>query len=242
MNTITPFDGYRPAQEQRREQLPVGGYACQIINAQAEARPDGTQMLAIMLEITEGTYAGFFHKDYASQQGTLYSPKYRGIYRIFCPSNNLRPEDSWIVDRFNLTLGAILASNPGYTWNWDAASLKGLNTGVSIRENEYRGNVYTEIGKLIPLSMVHDGSFRPMRRRVSRESGSNIVQGYVSPFSQPQPALQPAQTDFTSHSNLYSSPSGLMANNPPDASGVSVSPMPAAGLPQNYSDDADIPF
>ena len=71
MNEIKPFNGYKPVQEQLREQLPVGGYVCQIINAQAETRQDGSQQLAVMVEIAEGPFINFFHRDYESQQNRM---------------------------------------------------------------------------------------------------------------------------------------------------------------------------
>jgi len=245
MNEIRPYEGYKPVQEQQREQLPVGAYPCQIINTQVETRQDGNQMLAIMVEIMEGNFAGFFRKDYANQQGRLFSPKYRGIYRILCPGSNLRPEDSWIVDRFNLMIGAIMASNPGFTWNWDASSLKGLKIGISVRENEFRGNVYTEIGKLIPISTTWDGTFRPMHRRISRDNSGSIVQGYVSPYTHSHTTVSPDPQVMIPRAGGYSLPQGTgpqtvqsgygqVAENPP--------PAPPSGLPQNYLDDKAIPF
>ena len=246
MNEIKPFNGYKPVQEQLREQLPVGGYVCQIINAQAETRQDGSQQLAVMVEIAEGPYINFFHRDYQAQQNRMYSPKYRGVCRILCPGSQLRPEDSWIVDRFNLSIGAIMSSNPGYAWNWDAASLKGLTVGISVRENEYRGNVYTEIGKLIPIAMIRDGSFRPMRRRVSQESG--IVQGYPTPAYPAHSAAEaPMQAPMTPRAGGYSLPQGqgvqaVQNNVVPGVDPMSPAAELPAALPANYTDDTDIPF
>ena len=249
MNEIKPFNGYKPVQEQLREQLPVGGYVCQIINAQAETRQDGSQQLAVMVEIAEGAFINFFHRDYESQQNRMYSPKYRGICRILCPGNQLRPEDSWIVDRFNLSIGAIMSSNPGYVWNWDPSTLKGLTVGISVRENEYRGSVYTEIGKLIPVSMIHDGTFRPMRRRVSQESG--IVQGYPPPAYSAHPtAAASAQPVMIPRAGGYSLPQGqgmqavqsvMVQETAPQMNTEPVSTIPPT-LPAGYTDDSDIPF
>ena len=124
-NTIRHFDGFNPTLEKPRDMLPVGGYICKIIKAKAENRVDGFQELDIMVEITEGPYAGFFRKDYDAQN-RAFTPRYRGIYRIICPTDNMQPEDAWRLDKFNTTLGAIADSNPGYVWNWDASSLIGL--------------------------------------------------------------------------------------------------------------------
>ena len=248
MNEINPFEGYKPVQEQLREQLPVGGYVCQIINAQAEARQDGGQVLAVMVEIAEGPYINFFHRDYEAQKNRMYSPRYRGICRILCPGKQLRPEDAWIVDRFNLSIGAIMGSNPGYVWNWDTSSLRGLTVGISVRENEYRGSVYTEIGKLIPVSMIHDGTFRPMRRRISQEN--SIVQGYPLPAYAQHPATVPAQNPSIPTAGSYqhlqeqsvpTAPSGAVQDSVPETDPVMDQMVPPA-LPAVYAEDTDIPF
>ena len=142
MSNVNPFNGFRPMQEQFRAQLPVGGYIAVIQDARAENRADGNQMLVFTVEITEGPYAGFFLKDYRAQEGSQYPARYRGVYRIFCPTNNLQQEDLWMLDRFNLTMGAIMASNPGFNWNWNTDSLKGMTVGISVRENEYNGCIF----------------------------------------------------------------------------------------------------
>ena len=170
-NTIRHFDGFNPTLEKPRDMLPVGGYICKIIKAKAENRVDGFQELDIMVEITEGPYAGFFRKDYDAQN-RAFTPRYRGIYRIICPTDNMQPEDAWRLDKFNTTLGAIADSNPGYVWNWDASSLIGLTVGISVRENEYQGSIYTEIGKLIPVAFISDPTVM-----VPRAGGYSLPQG-----------------------------------------------------------------
>ena len=97
-NTIRHFDGFNPTLEKPRDMLPVGGYICKIIKAKAENRVDGFQELDIMVEITEGPYAGFFRKDYDAQN-RAFTPRYRGIYRIICPTDNMQPEDAWRLDK-----------------------------------------------------------------------------------------------------------------------------------------------
>ena len=66
-NEIRHFNGYNPSLEKPRDVLPVGGYICKIIKAKAQDLPDGNQELDLMLEIVEGAYTGFFHRDYDSQ-------------------------------------------------------------------------------------------------------------------------------------------------------------------------------
>lgn len=245
-NNIQPFNGFQPVQEQFRTQLPVGGYIAVIQDARAENRADGNQMLVFTVEVAEGPYAGYFMKDYRAQEGGQFPAHYRGTYRIFCPTNNLRAEDRWMLERFNLTIGAIMASNPTFTWNWNTDSLKGMMVGISVRENEFNSCVFTEIGKFIPVKAIRDGTFRPMKRRASREEGSRIIQGYppVNTASAPisnviQQAIAPVIP-----SEAYLS----VQQSPVPATPASVVPAPAvfppdAGLlPAHYTDDQDTPF
>ena len=237
-NTIRHFDGFNPTLEKPRDMLPVGGYICKIIKAKAENRVDGFQELDIMVEITEGPYAGFFRKDYDAQN-RAFTPRYRGIYRIICPTDNMQPGGAWRLDKFNTTLGAIADGNPGYVWNWDASSLIGLTVGISVRENEYQGSIYTEIGKLIPVAFIRNGTFRPMRRRISREDGnSNIMHGYTSPFAGSQQTPAPDPTVMVPRAGGYSLPQSQGVQ----AVQQNMSGSSSEGSPEPNTEDDDIPF
>ena len=243
-SSIQPFNGFRPMQEQFRVQLPVGGYIAVIQDAQAENRADGNQMLVFRVDIAEGQYAGFYMKDYRAQEGGQFPARYRGVYRIFCPTNNLHAEDLWMLDRFNLTMGAIMASNPQFNWNWNTDSLKGMMVGISVRENEYNGCIFTEIGKFVPISAIRNGTFRPMRRRSSREEGSNIVRGYP-----PAATLAPQVSDFLQQPIAPIVPTSPvpqvqepLAPTQAPALAPSVFPPETSLLPAQYTDDQDVPF
>ena len=235
-NEIKPFNGFNPSLEKPREMLPVGGHICKIVKAKAEDRSDGNQELVIMVEIADGPFANFYRKDFEFQKDfSKYPARYRGIYRIICPTDHLRPEDAWRMDKFNHSLGAILESNPGYKWEWDAGSLAGLSIGISVRENEYRGSVFTEIGKLIPVSTIQEGKFRPMRRRISRDTEPNYVQGYP-------PVSTNAQKQQTTSQEMIPRADGTSL---PQGQGVvtaNKNMAAASTLPATYSESDDIPF
>ena len=238
MSNVNPFNGFRPMQEQFRAQLPVGGYIAAIQDALAENRADGNQMLVFTVEITEGPYAGFFLKDYHAQEGGQYPARYRGVYRIFCPTNNLQPDDLWMLDRFNLTMGAIMASNPGFNWNWNTDSLKGMTVGISVRESEYNGCIFTEIGKFIPVSVIRNGTFRPMKRRAS-----HIIQGYPPATSVTRPISDTIQQPISPVIPLSAIPSvPEIVQQPVPVVSPTVYPPEASLLPAHYTDDQDTPF
>ena len=52
------------------------------------------------------------------------------------------------------------------------AGLKGKLVGISVREAEYQGVVYTEIGRLESVKQVRAGTVRPMKPRASGASAA----------------------------------------------------------------------
>ena len=136
------------------------------------------------------------------------------------------------MDRFNLTLGAIEGSNPGYTWNWKIESLKGLKVGISVRETEYRGSVYTEIGKFIPLSIIRSNHFRPMARRVSAGSAPGTPIVTENTYQAYNTAAIPGTNQNMAARQAYQRP----------ADSTSVAPAANRYGPGARTDDTDIPF
>lgn len=218
MSELRRFNGYNPTPETIREQLPVGGYIARIQFVKVETRPDNSQRLIFRTEIIEGPYADFFHRDYNAQRGGAYEAKYRGDYSILCPDE--KGSDPKLVDWFNHTMGAIEDSNPGYKWDWNTSSLQGRIVGLSVREAEYQQSVYTEIGKFIPVSVVREGRFRPMKRREERK---NNPAPSPQPFIPQQPSSPVPPVPVANYAGMQNAPS--------------TSP-----LPFNYQNDDDIPF
>ena len=219
MSELRRFEGYRPIVESPRELLPVGGYVAKIQAVKVEDLPSGSQRLTFRTEIAEGPYSGFFHKDYDSQRNSAFEVKYRGDYGIICPDKE--GTDKKLLEWFGRTMGAIEDSNAGYHWNWDTRSLIGLTVGLSVREAVYRKNVYCEIGKFVPVSLVREGRVHPMERRVSDESETTPQPVPVVPTFT-QPVVPPVST-------------------PPVAPNTPPAP-PTPALPFSYMADDDIPF
>ena len=143
-----------------------------------------------------------------------------------------------MLDRFNLTMGAIMASNPGFNWNWNTDSLKGMTVGISVRESEYNGCIFTEIGKFIPVSVIRNGTFRPMKRR-----SSQIIQGYPPATSVTRPisdTIQQPISPVIPSSAIPSVPE--IVQQPVPVVSPTVYPPEASLLPAHYTDDQDTPF
>lgn len=180
MSEIKRFNGYKPVAEVPRSLLPIGGYIAKILKAKVDRDGAGRQRLSFCVDIIEGPYKDFFMQDYKSRQGGAYEAKYRGVYRITVPQDGITNED-YDIDRFNRTMGALEKSNPGYQWNWDETGLKGLVVGLSVRESVFNDSLFTEIGKFIPVSIIREGHFRPMRRRISQNSEQETAEKPLIP-------------------------------------------------------------
>lgn len=194
MSELKRFDGYQPIKEAPSMQLPKGGYIGQILDVRMENTSIANQRMVFKVEITEGSYKDYFHREYDARQGSLYSSKYRGVYSILYPMSNSETELR-SIDRFNKTMGAIESSNPGYVWDWNLQSLKGRTVGLSVREFEYQGGIFTEIGKFIPVEIIRSGQFRPMQRRMTQDHTAGelpAVAGMQNSLPVPSAPVAPA--------------------------------------------------
>lgn len=178
---------YAGAKAQRRsgarEILPAGGYVAKILDAKVEHQDyrDGTSAdkLIVSFDIAEGTYIGFFKKDYT--ENTNEDKKWRGVYRLTIPKDDGSEKDTWSKNAFNNFIYALEDSNPGYSFDWNEAALKGKMIGVLFRNKEWEieGNRgwTTECCSVDAVSAIHEGKFKqPKDKPLSSGSG-----GYSSP-------------------------------------------------------------
>ena len=79
---------YEEAQEYTEgEKLPVGGYVLKIENLRYEEGANGnSDVIVFQFDIVEGTYAGFFRKNY--EENTQEDRKWKGTYRLYVPKDD----------------------------------------------------------------------------------------------------------------------------------------------------------
>lgn len=164
---MKPYDGFEPKKTARREILPAGGYVAQIKAAQEQEYTWGT-VLSLSFDIAEGENRGFFARDY--RQNTRQDKRWRGTFRLTCPTGDGSEKDGWARDTFNNAVAVLQESNPGYTWDWgpmekeDYSQLRGKLVGVLFRNREWemdgRTGWATEACALIPAEDVRGGHFR----------------------------------------------------------------------------------
>ena len=176
---------------------PAGAYIGQIQNVKVEESFDKThEQIVLMLDITEGEYAGRYMEVYNDQKERFPDCKYKGILRITVPEEDDPEDKAWIRRVFEGNMWAVEQSNDGYAWDWDEKKLKGKKVGFSVRKRLYTYNNQdretTEIGRLESVKEVKDGKVKPMPVRDNRtnktdadddSSGGTDVTGTVEvPF------------------------------------------------------------
>lgn len=109
--------------------LPPGGYICRINGARSEKSATGKDMLVISFDLTEGEYKGFYRMKFDSDIKSNPDAKWQGVYRQLTEGDSL--------SYFKGMIEVIQESNPGFSWNWDENSLKGLLFGGVFRREEY---------------------------------------------------------------------------------------------------------
>jgi hypothetical protein len=149
-----------------KEQLPVGGYVCQILSARVEENDWGST-LVMAVDVVEGEYAGIFKRDY--DNNTSDNKKWRGTFRLRLPKDDGTEQDGWKKRALGNTIWALEQSNPGFQFRWDERELKGKKIGLIYRnkEWEYNGKTgwTTEAGAAESIDNIRNGKFRLLKDR-----------------------------------------------------------------------------
>lgn len=144
------------------EKLPVGGHVCKILNAKVEQSRSGLDMLVLAIEIADGTpLDGYYKRAYERAKAYRVDAKFPGVYR-----STVTKQDGTTNPMFKGLMTAIEKSNPGYTWNWNEATLAGKFVGFNFGEEEFltqQGEVRTNVKPRFPASVedVRKGDMIP---------------------------------------------------------------------------------
>jgi len=156
---------------------PVGQYIAEIQGVRMDKSYDKTHdEIVLMIEITEGEFAGQYHKVFENQKERFGGyVKYKGVFKLRPPIDGDEP---WVKNKFEANLWCVQESNPGYVWDWDESKLKGKKIGINVRENNYTGNdgkpkTTTEIGQLETIEDVRDGKCKDMKPRGAQQKANN---------------------------------------------------------------------
>lgn len=112
-----------------------GGYICKILSAKTEVTRTGREQLIIMFDIAEGEFKNFYQEQYAKRSASNSDTKWQGIYRQLTGGETDKTNPF-----FKGMIFSIEASNNGYKWNWNEASLKGKFFGGVFGQEEYENS------------------------------------------------------------------------------------------------------
>lgn len=137
------------------QKLPADGYVVVINNAAKKKSDSGYEYLELEIDIAEGKYKDYFHKEYDAN--TFDNAKYKGYFRQGLPNNDMQ------TAYFKGMIQAIEDSNPGYTWDWDEASLHGKIAGCIFRDEEWSYNgktgFRTAAFRMTAAQKIREGDF-----------------------------------------------------------------------------------
>lgn len=120
-----------------RQKLPNGAYVCKVKQCKV-VDTDYGQQLAILFDISEGEFAGYYQRDFDSS--TVQDKKYRGVMRVWLPKDDGSDNDEITKRSFKGMVTAFEKSNPGYKWDWNENSLSGKTIGILFRNEEWEYN------------------------------------------------------------------------------------------------------
>lgn len=194
---MKPIPGFKSELSGKKyEQLPPGPYVASIKAAKVDGHePDET--LILRLDVAEGPYEGYYTKRYINdtkRENSQYPAKYKGDFRLRVPNPEnkkaMYPESD--LKKFKDAIARIEASNPGYTWDWNPDSLKGLSIGMSVQQGTYNGSGFTKIARLEIVDDVRAGKVSlmpPLAPRgdayeppVDQQTGFAVVNDESVPF------------------------------------------------------------
>ena len=193
MQPINGFESVQAVHGRSGGMLPGGTYAMVITAAKEDTTGYGNQSVRIAYDVCEGEHKG----KYADIAGD--------------PEQNWRHEVEIDVQeangaRFKALVDAVVASNPGYVWDWNEAGLVGKYVGLVLQErkvtltrgkNKGQDRTYLDFWDAVPVQSVLDGScviVPPVNdRRTSKTEDARPQQPVAVPttYAQANPAPQP---------------------------------------------------
>jgi len=182
---IKQYNGAKAERRAARELLPAGGYVARILDAKVQTYDFG-DMLVLSFDIAEGPYFGFFQRDY--QNNPNEDRKWRGTFRISIPKDDGSERDGWSKNAFNGFIYSIEDSNPGYTWDWNEAMLKGKLIGVLFRDKEweFKGDTgwTTECCAVDAVSAIREGKFKQPKPKALKKQNAYAAPAFEQPASE----------------------------------------------------------
>jgi len=173
-----------------RAKLPLGAYVCMTKQCRVMDNDYGSQ-LAILFDIYEGEYKGFYAADFAAN--TQQNKKWKGVLRIWLPKDDGSEKDELTKRIFKGVITAFENSNIGYTWNWNEKTLENKLIGIVFRneEWEYEGKTGWAVRpfRALPVESVRSGNYTLPNDRPREKKEENNTFQPMNSFQQPMNTL-----------------------------------------------------
>ena len=194
--------GFTPKQTvpARADKLPAGGYIAKILEAKIIEYTWG-EVLCVNFDIADGEHKGHFMARFKADANSEFGQKWKGTYRLTIERADGKFEDS-LRSRLEHFVWAVQASNPGYTWDWNEAGLKGKWLGVLFRNKEWefggKTGWMTECSAVTSALAIRSGDYevpadKPLPRKAGQPAAASAadVDIFAAPASAP---AAPAKT------------------------------------------------
>lgn len=159
MKPIKNWDSVQAVEDWKK--LPNGGYACRIFGAKERTVSNGSTMLEVSIDISEGEFKDYYATDYRNQ--TNENKKWRGVLRLFVPTDDGSEKDNLTKKIFKGFTNAVEDSNPGYHWDWNENGLKGKAVGMITRNEEWEWEGKTGMSvrpfKAVSVDDIRSGNY-----------------------------------------------------------------------------------
>lgn len=207
INKPNDWDNVKAASSSEREKLPAGGYEAKIIGAKIERSAKGTEYLSVAVDITAGEYKDFFKRDFDNNPWD--NKKWRGVARFFLPVDDGTQGDNFKKRVLKAMTEALEKSNANYRWNWDETGLKGLKTGIMVRDKEYETETgaygfSSDIFEFADIKVIKDGNFKIPKPKYLDGKAPRYPDGKASGVSEaPMPSDSDAPPELDDNGQPY---------------------------------------
>lgn len=128
---MQPIEGFNEAPAYTGEilSLPAGLYKCVIKQANVVKDQKDREQIAILFDIADGEYKGFYEKQYKARKQSNSDAKWGGIYKQLTHDASL--------PFFKGIITSVEKSNSGYKWDWNEKNLAGKVFGGVFGREEF---------------------------------------------------------------------------------------------------------
>lgn len=185
---MKPLTNWKNQEEEKEfQKLPADGYICKIMGAKVNTfltkGGRSCEQLVVSIDIADGEFVDFYANDYRNQQQE--DKKWKGNLRLYIPNeDNPGQYEESTRRKFKSFTNVVEDSNPGYSWNWDEATLKGKKIGILFRIEQWvmdgREGWKTQPFKPVSVLTIEDGNFTIPKEKPHKDAIGASNEGFTT--------------------------------------------------------------